>query len=77
MTGDLEALTDPVRDCAIKATEETPRLHDTSARVCPRELVHRRDLGDNQFRRILLAGLSDRRLGHRPGHERMGCLAPS
>ena len=77
MTGDLEALTDPVRDRAIK---QLKKRHDFATHLLVYVLVNSFIVviwAINQFRRILLAGLSYRRLGHRPGHERMGCLAPS
>ena len=77
MTGDLEALTDPVRDRAIK---QLKKRHDFTTHLLVYVLVNSFIVliwAITNSGGFLLAGLSYCRLGHRPGHERMGCLAPS
>jgi 2TM domain-containing protein len=76
MTGDLESLTDPVRDRAIK---QLKKRHDLMTHLLVYVLV-------NTFIVVIWAITNSGGFfwpvfpivgwGHRPGHERMGCLAP-
>jgi hypothetical protein len=57
-----------------QAPQEAARFLGASSGLFPGQRVPRDGLGSDRRSRVLLAGVPHRGLGHRRGHERVGCL---